>query len=86
MVKFNEKLSNINKRIFLKEMGQIFLFSIVISILAGAPPLVLVIFSVGLYQRWKAHTSEHALAGKCIHHRSGYPQGTDLKEWEKRWT
>ena len=86
VVKFNEKLSKMNKTLFLKELGLIFLVSLVISILAGAPSLLLVIFSVGLYQRWKAHTSEHALAGKCIHSVDGYPEGTNLKKWEKRWT
>jgi len=86
VVKFNEKLSKMNKTLFLKELGQLFVVSLVISILAGVPPLLLLIFSVGLYQRWKAHTSEHALAGKCIHSVYGYPEGTDEEEWKKRWT
>ena len=81
-----------NKTIFLKELGMIFISGFVLFVLItglGSANIALfflpVFFSVGLYQRWNAHTSEHALAGKCIHSVYGYPEGTNLKEWKKRW-
>jgi len=93
VVKFNEKLSKLNKSIFLKEFGGILVVSFAIYLairIQGhsenvAVFVLLTILCIGFFQRWNAHTSEHALSGKCIHHRTGYPEGTDLKEWEKRW-
>ena len=43
-------------------------------------------FCIAFSQRWKAHASEHALSGGCIHSVDGYPEGTDLIEWNKKWT
>ena len=93
-MQFNEKLSKLNKSVFLKEFGGILVVSFAIYLairIQGysenvAMVVLLSILCIGFFQRWNAHTSEHALSGKCIHHRSGYPEGTDLKEWEKRWT
>ncbi|MDG1524591.1 MAG: hypothetical protein P8Q90_00770, partial [Candidatus Thalassarchaeaceae archaeon] len=63
MVKFNEKLSKMNKTIFLKELGMIFISGFVLFVLIaglGSANIALfflpVFFSVGLYQRWNAHT------------------------------
>lgn len=93
-MKFSEKWPRMNKTIFLKELGGILLVSIVIYLvirIQGHSEIIalfalLAILGVGLFQRWNAHTSEHALSGKCIHSVYGYPEGTNLKEWEKRWT
>lgn len=93
-MKINEKLSKLNKADFLKEMNVILVISLAIYIVIRikghsenlALIVLLAILCIGFSKRWKAHTSEHALSGKCIHSVSGYPEGTDLKEWEKRWT
>ena len=93
-MKFNEKLSKLNKSIFLKELGGIFVVSFAIYLairIQGHSENValfalLTILCIGFFQRWNVHTSEQALSGKCIHSVSGYPEGADLKEWEKRWT
>lgn len=93
-MKFNEKLSKINKSDFLLESGAMLVVSFVIYLLArnqnNSESLSLfaslTVLCVGLFMRWNAHTSEHALSGKCIRAVNGYPEGTDLKEWKKRWT
>lgn len=93
MVKFSEKLSKMNKTRFLNELSIMFVISYLIYRLIkfrGYPEYVALIAFTGCIciafsKSWNVHTSEHALSGNCIKWRSGYPEGTDLNEWKKRW-
>jgi len=70
-----------NKVVFLRELGLILAVSIAIYyliIFKGyseniGMAFLLCSFCIAFSQRWKAHTSEHALSGKCIHSVDGYP-------------
>ena len=89
-----QKFAGMNKVVFLRELGLILAASIAIYyliIFKGyseniGMAFLLCSFCIAFSQRWKAHTSEHALSGKCIHSVDGYPEGTDLIEWNKKWT